>query len=285
MNLLTLTQVQQINQAIRQAGQQAASLSAQHFEVTQKGPDDFVTSVDRILDQRLAQQFASWFPEDGIVTEENARSNETFHQSYHRFWFIDPIDGTDDFIHGRPDYAVMVGLLEDHRPVAGWVYAPSDDRLYFGGPDWGLFQAEGNHPPQPLKASSPATPSPDFCPVLIGYKDQRYYGQAIRQFIPEAQLYSLGSFGLKVMEVIRGRAGLYLYLNRRVKLWDTTGPIALAQAAGLICCDVAGQPLSFAPDAIHPETLAHYQPILIGWPQYVEQLRPRIAEAIALVTA
>jgi 3'(2'), 5'-bisphosphate nucleotidase len=285
MNLFSPQQAQQIHQAIRQAGQEAARLSAQQFEVSQKGPDDFVTSVDRALDRQLAQQFGSWFPEDGIVTEENTRSQQTFHHPYRRFWFIDPIDGTDDFIQGRPDYSVMVGLLQDHQPVAGWVYAPTEDCLYFGGPHWGLFKALGEQPPQPLIATPPAEPSADFCPVLIGYKDQRHYGQALRQLIPEAQLYSLGSFGLKVVEVIQGRAGLYLYLNGRVKLWDTTGPIALAQAAGLACCDVAGNPLSFTPDAIHPQTLAHYQPILIGWPHYIEQLRPRIVEAIALVTA
>jgi len=285
MNVFSLLQAQQIRQAIRKAGQEAARLSAQTFEVSEKGPNDFVTSVDRALDRQLAQQFAAWFPSDGIVTEENARSNQVFHQPYRRFWFIDPIDGTDDFIQGRPDYSVMVGLLEDHRPVAGWVYAPASDRLYYGGPNWGLFEAVGEQPPQPLIPTPPDPPATDFCPVLIGYKDQRHYGQAIRQVIPEAQLYSLGSFGLKVVEVILGRAGLYLYLNRRVKLWDTTGPIALAAAAGLICCDITGQPLSFAPDAIHPETLAHYQPILIGWPHYIEELRPRLAAAIALVTA
>lgn len=285
MNLFSLPQAQQIRQAVRRAGQEAARLSAQTFEVSEKGPNDFVTSVDRALDRQLAQQFAAWFPGDGIVTEENARSNQVFHQPYRRFWFIDPIDGTDDFIQGRPDYSVMVGLLEDHRPVAGWVYAPTSDRLYCGGPDWGLFEAVGEQPPQPLRPIPPDPPAADFCPVLIGHKDQRHYGQAIHQVIPEAQLYSLGSFGLKVVEVILGRAGLYLYLNRRVKLWDTTGPIALAEAAGLICCDITGQPLSFAPDAIHPETLAHYQPILIGWPRYIEELRPRLAAAIALVTA
>ncbi|HEY9844775.1 MAG TPA: inositol monophosphatase family protein, partial [Candidatus Caenarcaniphilales bacterium] len=121
----------------------------------------------------------------------------------------------------------------------------------------------------------------DFCPILIGHKDQLRYGDVIRQMIPQAQFQMLGSFGLKVIEVICGRAGFYLYLNGRVKLWDTTGPLALARAAGLICCDLEGQPIRFTPDAIDPNTLTHQQPILIGWPRYIEALRPRLAQALA----
>jgi 3'(2'), 5'-bisphosphate nucleotidase len=117
----------------------------------------------------------------------------------------------------------------------------------------------------------------------MGYKDQRRYGQAINQLIPGAQFDSIGSFGLKVMRVICGQAGLYVYLNGRVKLWDTTGPLALAKIAGLVCCDLDGKPLEFKADALDSQTLAHRQPIVIGWANYVEALRSRLQQAVALV--
>jgi 3'(2'), 5'-bisphosphate nucleotidase len=116
---------------------------------------------------------------------------------------------------------------------------------------------------------------------LLGDRDQKQYGIAIQQTIPEATFYSLGSFGLKVLEVIQGRAGLYLYLNGRVKLWDTVGPLALAHQAGLTCCDLEGNPLQFTPEALDLNTLAHRQPIVIGWPHYVESLLPRLQQAIS----
>jgi 3'(2'), 5'-bisphosphate nucleotidase len=285
MNNLSSLQAQQIRQIIRQAGKQAKRMATEPFEVSQKGPNDFVTSVDRALDQQLAAQFTTWFPQDGVITEENAQSTIAFHQPHHRLWLIDPLDGTDDYIQGHSGYAVMVGLLQDYQPIAGWIYNPAADQLYYGGQDWGLFQAVGEVEPQALQPIEPIGPSKDFCPILIGYKDAQTYGQVIAQVIPEAQFYSLGSFGLKVMEVICGRVGLYLYLNGRVKLWDTTGPLALAKVAGLVCCDLEGQPLGFTPDAVDLRTLAHHQSILIGWPRYIELLRPRLREAIALVTA
>jgi 3'(2'), 5'-bisphosphate nucleotidase len=270
---------------MRECGQQAAQMATQQFQVTQKGPADFVTSVDRWLDRQLSSGFAQLCPDDGAITEENEQSRPAFHAGYRRLWCIDPLDGTEDFIQRQPHYAIMVGLLSDCQPVAGWIYAPAFDRLYCGGPDWGLFQASGEAQPVPMAASSPPLPGKSLFPLVIGTKDQLNFGDAIARIIPEAQFYSLGSFGLKVMEVIQGRAGIYIYLNRRVKLWDTTGPVALAKAAGLTCCDLEGKPLSFHPDAIQPDTLIHKQPIVIGWPHFVESLLPRIQKAVAGVSA
>ena len=274
----------QIQQVLRQCGQQIQPLVSQQFVIEQKGPGDYVTNIDRLLDRQLAAAFTQMFPGDGIITEENAQSRAIFHENYPQLWLIDPLDGTEDFIQGEQSYAVMVGVLRQGEPIAGWVYAPAQDLLYYGGPEWGVLEAQGEEVGQLLKVSPP-TCSPFSCRMLLGDKDRVNFGSAIAKFLPDVQFYSLGSFGLKVMEVICGRAGLYIYLNGRVKLWDTVGPVALAKTAGLVCCDLEGNPLSFQPEAIHPETLAHYQPIIIGWPEYVEALRPKLKIAIASVSS
>jgi 3'(2'), 5'-bisphosphate nucleotidase len=276
--LLPLSQIQTV---LVEAGQWAQQMARQPFTVEQKGPEDFVTAIDRKLDQQLAAQFQIWFPEDGLITEENAQSIAALQQPFSRFWLIDPLDGTEDFIHGRPDYAIMVGLLQQHQPIAGWILRPESKQLVYGGPHWGLFVAQGTEAAQPLVPTVTPSPSRDHCPILLGDRDQKQYGIAIQQTIPEATFYSLGSFGLKVLEVIQGRAGLYLYLNGRVKLWDTVGPLALAHQAGLTCCDLEGNPLQFTPEALDLNTLAHRQPIVIGWPHYVESLLPRLQQAIS----
>lgn len=264
-----------------EAGLWAKDMARQSFEVEQKGPEDFVTAIDRTLDHRLAGQFQAWFPGDGVITEENAESIQNIHQGFSRLWLIDPLDGTEDFIHQRPDYSIMVGLLQNNQPIAGWILRPESGQLFYGGLNWGLFTAYGLEPAQPLVPSVTLGPSVDYCPMLLGDRDQRQYGTAIARAIPEAQFYTLGSFGLKVLEVIQGRAGLYLYLNGRVKLWDTAGPLALATCAGLVCCDLDGNPIRFSLDALEPATLAHHQSIVIGWPHYIEALLPRLRKAIA----
>lgn len=280
MQYISLYQDQQIRTSMRECGQLAKQLAMGRFAVHQKGPEDYVTDVDRTLNNHLLKTFGYLFPDDGIIAEENTESWQAYHSNHRRLWCIDPVDGTDDFIHGKPHYAVMVGLLSNHIPLAGWIYEPVVDRMYFGGKDWGLFQTIGDALTQPLPIIKAPNPTAQFCPMILGYKDRINFGDAIKKLIPGVQFYSIGSFGLKVLEVIQGRAGLYVYLNGRVKLWDTTGPLALAQAAGLVCCDLNGAPLRWTPDAIDPDNLAHLQPIAIGWPNYIDACLDKIVVAM-----
>jgi 3'(2'), 5'-bisphosphate nucleotidase len=281
MSLSSSLPLLEIQTALVEAGLWAKDMARQSFTVEEKGPEDFVTAIDRTLDHQLAEKFQAWFPEDGVITEENAASIQNIRHGFLRLWLIDPLDGTEDFIHQRPNYAIMAGLLQHEQPIAGWILRPESGQIFYGGSDWGLFTAHGTEPAQPLIPSVTSGPSMDYCPMLLGDRDQQQYGTAIQTAIPEAQFYTLGSFGLKVLEVIQGRAGLYLYLNGRVKLWDTVGPLALAKCAGLVCCDLEGNPIQFSLDALNPETLAHQQSIVVGWPHYVEALRPRLQKAIA----
>ncbi|MBD2092056.1 inositol monophosphatase family protein [Microcoleus sp. FACHB-1515] len=272
--------VPQMRRLLQACGQIATA--EQNFEVFEKGRDDYVTSVDRALDAKLTIGLRELFPHDPIITEENRDSQKAFRSNPQRVWCVDPLDGTDDFIQRKLHYAVMLGLLEAQQPTVGWIYAPAFDQLFFGGQNWGLFQAVGDRPVEPLISTAPPPPDDRTCEILIGYKDQKRYGETIARLIPPAQFSTIGSFGLKVMQVVQGKAGIYIYLNRRVKLWDTVGPIALARAAGLICCDLAGNPLQFSPDFIDNDTLAHQQEIVIGWPAYVHALRSRLQKAVWL---
>lgn len=285
MHDLTEAQLSAIKQHLLDCGQQARQLAAQPFQVFEKGANDYVTTVDQALDDHLLNAFQTLFPQDAVITEENFKSKQTYQQEHRRYWFIDPIDGTEDFMQRGLGYAVMVGLLAQDRPAAGWVYAPAFERLYWGGEGWGLFEQGPDAVPAALTPQPPVPVNGPVCPIMIGDKDERRFGDAIAQEIPNAQFKSLGSFGLKVLEVIQGRVGLYLYLNGRVKLWDTTGPLALARAAGLVCCDLEGNPLHFDATAVDIHTLAHQQSILVGWPEYMDALRPAIKRAAAAVLA
>jgi len=286
MNPISLELDQQIRAIVRHCGLQIIQMANKEFEIFEKGPEDYVTTIDQALDAELSAAFSHLFPNDGVITEEDVQSRQKFYQMYDRLWCIDPLDGTEDFIQGRSNYSVMVGLLENHQPIAGWIYAPVYDQLYYGGVNWGLFQTSADGAPTPL-ITAPQNFSADSCRMMIGHRDQTRYGDAIAQQIPNVEFYSIGSFGLKVLEVITGRAGLYLYLNGRVKVWDTAGPLALAKAAGLTCCTLEGEPIQFSPDAIDaidPDTLAHRQSILIGWSDCVAALRPKLEAAVKMAT-
>lgn len=266
-----------IRRVVQDCGLQAKQMAQQGFEVSQKGPGDFVTNVDRALDRLLAHEFSCLFPHDGIITEEDPSSRQRYQQQpTGRLWCIDPIDGTRDFIETQQNYAVMAGMLEAGQPQVGWIFDPAADELYFGGQGWGLFLQQGDR----LRECVAQPPSISHR-VVIGVQDQFNYAAIIQAAIPEIDLWERpGSFGLKIVSVILGQAGMLVYFNRRVKLWDTVAPVALALQAGLTCCDLQGQPLSYAPAAIDLDSLAHRQPIVIGWQHCIDIFLPRLAAAI-----
>jgi 3'(2'), 5'-bisphosphate nucleotidase len=271
-----------IAKIVRESGMKARQMAQQGFEVNQKGPGDFVTDVDRALDRMLAGEFGNLFPRDIIITEENPDSQILYRDNpLERLWCIDPIDGTHDFIQTQRNYAVMVGLLENGQARAGWIYDPAEDTLFFGGRGWGLFRQQGDR----VQDCFPQPPLHQHR-VCIGANDRKNYAQTLQQVIPEIDLWERpGSFGLKIMDVVLGKAGMLIYFNQRVKLWDTIAPIALAEQAGLACCDLTGQPIQFSPLVIDIQSLAHRQAIIIGWKHCIDLFLPRLAQVIPAYSA
>jgi 3'(2'), 5'-bisphosphate nucleotidase len=261
-----------IAKVIEAAGRKAEQMRRLGLQVEQKGPGDFVTQVDRTLDGDLSAAFGELFPQDVVISEENTASVGRFGKGEQRFWCIDPVDGTRDFIETGRNYAVMVGALQGGEAQAGWVYEAEADRMYFGGWNWGLYFKEGDR-------TRDCYPQPPMQPgrVIVGDADRANYSDQLREILPEIEIWNRpGSFGLKIIDVILGRAEALLYFNRRVKLWDTVGPMALARQAGLRICDLTGAPLSFSD--IDPDTLGHRQAIVLGWPHAVENYLPRLGK-------
>ncbi len=171
----------------------------------------------------------------------------------------------------------MVGAIADRSPLAGWICAPEYEALYYGGPELGLWQIQGNQSPKVLHPDRLTTSTQ----VILGFKDQQQYGARLRAAMPTLQFEAKpGSFGLKVLQVLQGQASMYVYFNGRVKVWDTVAPIALAKAAGMMCCDLEGKPIRYSPDSLNSETLAHLQPIIIGWQPMVETWLPQMRSII-----
>jgi myo-inositol-1(or 4)-monophosphatase len=96
--------------------QESLNFSVDTIEV--KGANNFVTYIDKTSEKKLVEGLKSILPEAGFITEEG-----TVVQEKKQFrWVIDPLDGTTNFIHGLPPYAISIGLLEDDEPVLGVVF-------------------------------------------------------------------------------------------------------------------------------------------------------------------
>jgi len=114
-----------------------AALDVDLLKVNVKGPNDFVTEVDRAAEAAIIETLLQAYPDHGILAEESGNSHGNRKSEFQ--WIIDPLDGTTNFLHGLPIYAVSIGLA--HRDVVqqAVVYDPARNDLFFASRGRGAF--------------------------------------------------------------------------------------------------------------------------------------------------
>lgn len=110
------------------------------------GPEDVVTVADRAVEAALGPRLMALMPGSAVVGEEAVHADPAILHELHgdrAVWVIDPIDGTSAFAAGSPDFAVMVALVRDRTPIAGWILIPVRDALTMGAKGGGVWHTEG----------------------------------------------------------------------------------------------------------------------------------------------
>jgi myo-inositol-1(or 4)-monophosphatase len=125
--------------AARRAGQiiNRASLDVDKLKVTVKQQSDFVTEVDRAAENAIIEVLREAYPHHGILAEESGLADSTADSEYQ--WIIDPLDGTTNFIHGMPQYAVSIGLAHKGVMTQAVVYDPNRNELFTASKGGGAF--------------------------------------------------------------------------------------------------------------------------------------------------
>jgi myo-inositol-1(or 4)-monophosphatase len=114
-----------------------ASMDVDRLTVTSKGSNDFVTEVDQAAEQIIIETLLQAYPGHGILAEESGREHGAQHSDY--VWIIDPLDGTTNFIHGLPQYAVSIALAHKGRVEQAVVYDPAHNDLFYATKGKGAF--------------------------------------------------------------------------------------------------------------------------------------------------
>lgn len=253
---ITKEDVQFINDLSYKAGQ----ITLKRYEeglvniCTKSEPDDFVTEVDKELNCLITENIKSHFPSHRIISEEETpEKNITNDQT---IWVIDPIDGTSNYIANDGKYSVMIGILRDGKPLAGWVYAPFEDRLVLGIPEDGIYERiaqkaiiKKNTSIRPFKANEPVK-------IMMGKRDRKQ-NPKIKEKLSDLTFVESGSIGIKVIEIIENKADIFIHTSKKIKLWDTVAPSAIAIAADLHLSSIENEPIIFSVDQIqHKQTYA-----------------------------
>ena len=230
-----------------EAARVVMSVYARPFDVDYKGPQDPVTEADRLANTLICEQLAREFPGVPIVAEESDPATFSDFRKFDRVFFVDPVDGTREFVDRNGEFAVMIGLLEGARAVAAVIDAPARGDVFAGWVGEGAFRITGGKQ-SPIQVS-------DVTEVtsarLVGSRSHRgpQLERALALLNPREVLV-MGSAGLKGTLVATGEVEAYVAPGYAGKRWDACAADALVTAAGGTLTDTHGNPIDYRADSL-----------------------------------
>ena len=209
---------------VREAGTLASEMLRQGLEVRYKTSlSDVVSAADHASEEQISARLAESRPDDGLVGEEGARKT-----GQGRTWYVDPVDGTYNFLSGIPYWCSAVGLVDAAGPVLGAVYYPDVDQLWLGGRD--TPTTINGEPVTPLLSQglSKISIATYYHPRHLPDRQRLTAWQSV--VASAATLRILGSASIDLAGVASSRLGVFLQAN--LNGWDWYPGAALVIGAG-----------------------------------------------------
>lgn len=206
--------------------------------VEHKADHSPLTQADKAAHQVLVQGLSGLLPDCPVVSEEDENSHKYLKKTG-RFWLIDPLDGTKEFIARNGEFTVNVALIEDGLSVLGVVYAPAVGQLYWGGLGFGAYKEQGGCI-EPIQTSKPKQNS---IKVLASKSHLNAETQVFVDSLGYVQLIQAGS-SLKFCTLAEGEADIYPRLAPTCQ-WDTAAAQAVLEGAGGVVLQLDGTGLTY----------------------------------------
>ena len=186
----------------------------ENLQVSKKGPNDFVTKTDKHVEKILIEELSKTKKNYSFVTEE---SGIIKNKDKDNTWIIDPIDGTTNFLHGIPHFAISIGLKSKSEILSGLIFDPIKDEMFFAEKDKGAFLNN-----QRLRVSKKS--DLDECLFSSNHEGVKFSDLNMR---------CSGSAALDLAYVASGR--LDGYFQNKINLWDVAaGSLMVKEAGGIV---------------------------------------------------
>lgn len=224
----------------REAGALVLEIYQEKVKVEWKTSTEPVTLADKRANQHIVEILHQEFPQDGILAEESPDTERRLSRS--RVWMVDPVDGTTEFIKRNGEFAVMIGLAVEGKPVVGAVYQPTTDVLYYASAGAGAFMVRDGQTKR-LTVSRTATTAEMCIAVSRSHRSRRI--DSICRRLGLAREVQSGSVGLKVGLIAKQRCDLYIHVSNKTCQWDACAPDIILREAGGQFTDLTGAPLLY----------------------------------------
>jgi len=224
----------------REAGKVILEVYGTNFEVSRKDDHSPITLADRRSHRLIADSLRARYPDIPVLSEEGREVPFEIRRNWRRFWLIDPLDGTKEFVRRNGEFTVNIALVEDCRPVAGIIHIPVPDRLFMADVREGCWEIMDSGR-RALKVSQVASNGP----VRV-VRSRSHPTPGLHEFLslfPSYQITNRGS-ALKFCAIAEGEADFYPRFGPTWE-WDTAAGHAIVTAAGGVMLDMSGKPLAY----------------------------------------
>jgi 3'(2'), 5'-bisphosphate nucleotidase len=213
------------------------------FDVEMKAPDDPITEADRRANEFICNALRDAFPGCPVVAEE---SDPTLYKDYYRaerVFFVDPVDGTREFVKRSGEFVVMLGCVEDTRVSSGVVWAPTDGTRWAGVVGVGAIKGDRQGRYVPIHPGNLDTLAQGR--IFVSRAQSEEENARIRTALGGPTIVPMGSAGLKGAAVADGSADAYVAPRYAGKRWDACAPEAIVTASGGVFTDALGEPIDY----------------------------------------
>jgi myo-inositol-1(or 4)-monophosphatase len=229
-----------INVMIRAADKAARSLKRDfgevaNLQVSRKGPADFVSAADVRAEEVLAQELTRARPDYGLLVEESGHRHAP--KAGDRRWIVDPLDGTSNFLHGLPHFAISIGLEERGEMIAGVVYDPIKDEMFYAEKGTGAYLNDRR-----IRVSSRSRLDESLIATGAPWKG---HGDTPRFLAESAEIIDTTAgvrrWGAAALDLAYVAAGRYEgFWERGLSSWDMAAGIVIMREAGGYVTEIEG---------------------------------------------
>jgi len=241
MSVASLATLERVAAIARDAGREILQVyGAGAVASTAKADDSPLTAADLRAHRLIVQRLGDLTPELPVLSEEAADVPFAVRSHWRRYWLVDPLDGTREFLSRNGEFTVNIALIEGHEPALGVVHVPVTGTTYRGLPGEGAWRERGGAAAERIRVAARSA-----APLrVVGSRSHR--GDSLDAFLGSIGAHELLAIGssLKLCLVAEGAADVYPRLGPTSE-WDTAAAHAVLLAAGGAVSALDGTPLAY----------------------------------------
>lgn len=244
-NVTSETLVNDVIELAIQAGRRIMEIYDTDFDVEQKSDNTPLTAADMAAHNTIVDGLSKLTPEIPILSEESASIPFDERSQWQRYWLVDPLDGTREFVKRNGEFTVNIALIDNHESVLGVIYTPVTGVTYYAARGTGAFKKTVNNTSDNTDAVTiHSRPKTEDSTIIAGSRSHR--GDSLEAFLKRLGEYDIISMGssLKSCLVAEGAADIYPRLGPTSE-WDTAAAQCVVEEAGGCIIKTDGEVLRY----------------------------------------